>query len=180
MYNLFAPNWITQEATIALCTGSQLGSDLCEGFMELTADLDVSVDNISRIKTYLTHFPSGAGYKNAIHYGQIIHSNRFQRYDYGQARNLQVYNSTQPPIYPLDEFKNVPIALFGGTLDELGSPTDVDWTYDQLKANGNVVFYGQYRLGHMSFAVAKDMTFFTVDAMNLFKKYATNVFSQEP
>ena len=54
-------------------------------------------------------------------------------------------------------------------MDEQGCPIDVDWVYDQLKGNGNVVFYKQYRLGHLSFAVAKDMTFFTVDAMNLFK-----------
>ncbi len=38
-----------------------------------------------------------------------------------------------------------------------------------------MVFYETYELGHMSFLIAKDMTFFTVDALNVINKYATNV-----
>jgi len=36
-----------------------------------------------------------------------------------------------------------------------------------------------YPLGHMSFSLAKDMSFFTVDAMNLINQYATNSFAQK-
>lgn len=50
--------------------------------------MDVSIDNLSRVKSFLTHLPSGAGYGNLVHYGQIIHSDRFQRYDYGAELNL--------------------------------------------------------------------------------------------
>eukprot|EP00347_Sterkiella_histriomuscorum_P012496 403368358 len=178
MYDMFPPNWLEQEATEALCSSS-FGLPICEGFIELTADLDINVDDLSRINTFLSHTPSGAGYRNFVHYAQIIHSDRFQRYDWGAAKNVQVYNSTLPPLYPLEDLKNIPIALLGGTLDELGSPTDVEWTYETLKPNGNVVFYGQYKLGHLSFAIAKDMTFFTVDTMQLINKYATNKFATE-
>lgn len=65
MYNFIAPSWIGEEVTSAFC--SAYGS-ICGGFLELFADLDISVDNMERVKTYMTHFPSGAGYRCTIHY----------------------------------------------------------------------------------------------------------------
>lgn len=47
------------------------------------ADLDTSVDNMLRAKTYLTHYPSGAGFRCAVHYAQLINAGQFQRYDFG-------------------------------------------------------------------------------------------------
>ena len=58
-----------------------------------------------------------------------------------------------------------------GTLDELGDPVDVDWLRNQLE--DQIVFVQNYVLGHMSFAIGKDMSFFQVDAINLIKKYNT-------
>jgi hypothetical protein len=70
----------------------------------------------------------------------------------------------------------VPIALLGGSSDLLVSVTDVDWLNQQL--GDNVVWYKQYSLGHMSFAIAKDMTWFKEDAMNIINKYSTNSFAR--
>ena len=53
----------------------------------------------------------------------------------------------------------------GGDSDRLADMKDVDWLVSQLKEN--VFFYHQYHLGHMSFAWAKDMSYFTVDAMSI-------------
>ena len=177
MYDMFTPSWLESEVGIAFCTSS-FGQSICESFFTLFTDLDVSVDDFSRAKTFLTHLPSGAGWRNFVHYAQIITSNRFQRYDYGEAANIEKYNTGVPPLYPMENFKNIPIALLGGLLDEMGTPTDVQWTYDTLKPNGNVVFYKQYQLGHMSFIIAKDMSFFSVDTVNLLNQYKTNVFAQ--
>ena len=51
------------------------------------------------------------------------------------------------------------------------TPTDVEWLINQLSEPP--VFYKQYPLGHMSFAIANDMSFFQVDTINLINKYAT-------
>ena len=59
----------------------------------------------------------------------------------------------------------------GGTSDELADPTDVDWLAKELKEH--VIFYKQYNMGHMTFAIGKDMSFFNVDALNILKQYAT-------
>lgn len=65
MYNFIAPSWIGEEITSAFCSAY---GNICGGFLELFADLDISVDNMERVKTYMTHFPSGAGYRCSIHY----------------------------------------------------------------------------------------------------------------
>ena len=60
--------------------------------------------------------------------------------------------------------------MLGGTLDLLADEKDVDWTYGQLK--DTVIYYKQYYLGHMSFLMAKDMSFFTKDVMAILNHYA--------
>jgi hypothetical protein len=50
-----------------------------------------------------------------------------------------------------------PISLHSGTLDPLADPEDVKWLLTQLK---NVVFHKEYNLGHMSFTIATDMSYF--------------------
>ena len=132
MYNMFPPSWIGNNLVSELC--EHIGF-LCKAFLELFADLDPSIDDLVRTRTYLTHFPSGSGYRNFLHYGQIINSDRFQKYDWGTVKNTQLYGTAIPPIYPLDQITNFPIALIGGTEDDLGSIVDVDWTNEQLGSN---------------------------------------------
>jgi len=62
--------------------------EVCEYFLELFADLSTDSDNMDRIKSYLTHMPSGAGYRNLVHYGQLVETTEFLRYDYGYVQNL--------------------------------------------------------------------------------------------
>ena len=59
--------------------------------------------------------------------------------------------------------------MLGGQLDKLADPKDVAWTHDQMKST--VIFYHQYYLGHMSFAIAKDMSWFDVDVMAIINHY---------
>ena len=42
----------------------------------------------------------------------------------------------------------------------------------------SLIWNKTYPLGHLSFTLAKDMSFFTGDVMNLVKQYATNSFAE--
>jgi len=83
---------------------------------------------------------------------------------------MAVYGTSTPPLIDISKLEGkVPIAMFVGLGDELADTTDNEYARDLM---GNaVVFYHEYNLGHMSFLVAKDMSFFTVDAMTIIKKY---------
>jgi hypothetical protein len=62
-----------------------------------------------------------------------------------------------------------PIAIMSGSADKMADPQDVAWTSEQLK--DNVFFNHQYEMGHMSFAIGKEMSWFTVDAMAIINKF---------
>ena len=81
LYNMFTLTWVEEYATAKFCS---IEPAICAAFLEMFADLDASVDNLSRIYSILTHMPSGAGYRNVLHYAQLIEGDNFFRYDWGQ------------------------------------------------------------------------------------------------
>ena len=56
---------------------------------------------------------------------------------------------------------NLPMAMFVGTADDLGDPTDAEWARDQIKQAGSqLVHYEEFAAGHASFLIGKDMSYF--------------------
>lgn len=55
--------------------------------------------------------------------------------------------------------------IASGSKDALADPTDVNWllTESNLRVEELVVFQKQYRMGHSSFMLAKDMSFLVED-----------------
>ena len=88
MYNFFDPEAIGRNTTLMFCrTTPQICSEMLKSF----GDPDPKVDNLERAETIITHIPSGAGWRNFFHYGQIINSTQFQRYDFGPLKNFDKY-----------------------------------------------------------------------------------------
>ena len=56
----------------------------------------------------------------------------------------------------------------------MGDLTDIEILSRQI--TDTVVFEKTYTLGHGSFMIAKDMSWFSGDIVNLIKQYATNEF----
>jgi hypothetical protein len=132
---------------------------------------DSKVDYYERLDVAMSNLPSGAGYRNFVHYGQLIHTEKeaFRRFDYGQAGNQARYSQDTPPDYNLDAIK-FPIAIFAGLKDVLATPKDVAWLHDQMKEQ-TVYFDGDLDFDHMTFAIARDMSFFTKDALAVINHY---------
>lgn len=59
--------------------------------------------------------------------------------------------------------------MYVGTYDKLVVPEDAEWLRDQL--GDTVVHYAEYPLGHGTFVIGKDMTWFTQDAMKIISQY---------
>ncbi len=113
------------------------------------------------LAVYLKHSPCGCSLKCLIHFVQIMKSKKFIYYDYKSEANFALYHQVEPPEYDLSVIKNFPIMLIGGEMDKLATPEDVKWLYEELEKNGNVVFYKVYpKMGHLSFMVAKDFSWF--------------------
>lgn len=57
--------------------------------------------------------PSGASYRQVAHYGQIIKSGIFQKYDHGPVENLKLYGTTEPPEYNFANIRTKFNILYG-------------------------------------------------------------------
>ena len=175
IHDLADSNWWVEEAELLLC--GDLDPKLCEELLKYGADADPEVDNLDRLDVFIKDLPAGQGYQSVVFYAQDVLQEGWRLFDYGPIQNLQKYGAASPPQVPLENF-NVPTALVVGTYDKLADPTDAAWLNEQIK--DSVVFYEEYPLGHVSFVLAKDMSWFTNDVVNLMGKYATNVFDSEP
>jgi hypothetical protein len=59
--------------------------------------------------------------------------------------------------------------MFEGKADKLADPIDARWTRDTI---GKSVFhYEEIEGGHLTFMVAKDMTYWTTGVMGILNKY---------
>jgi len=105
---------------------------LCEDFIcELAGCENTSNYNSSNIGVIFSHFPAGTSLRNAIHYGQSVKSDKFQKYDYGLIGNEKHYHETKTPEYTVDQFNVSLIAYYGGR-DKLADATDVQHLLELL------------------------------------------------
>jgi len=72
-------------------------------------------------------------------------------------------------LIPIDTISKVPVAMFQGKADKLADPEDAEWARDTIGAD--VFHYQEIEGGHMTFFIAKDMTWFTQDVMSILRDY---------
>jgi lysosomal acid lipase/cholesteryl ester hydrolase len=174
-YEFFPANYLTTGSMRIICGTIP---QLCNFGLYLLSDEDPSVNDPDRTPVYLGHSPAGTSLRAINHFAQIFDSKKFQRMDYGSSDNRRVYGQNTPPEINLQNIQSVPIGLFVGNFDQLATVDDNRWAKTQLKT---LKFYKEYNLGHLGFMIGKDMTYFSVDAMNMLKTYhPAKVAEEEP
>lgn len=114
---------------------------------------------------------SSASTKQMLHFLQLSRAADFVQYDYGEEENWLRYGTYTPPSIDLTKIKDVPMALFVGEEDDLGTPAVGKWTKNKIKKN--LVYYKEIPdHDHFTSAVGYDMSFVTdiielLDAYNL-------------
>lgn len=165
IYDIFAPDWWLTEEMGKICS---LLPPLCDLGDYLIADAHPLLNNQERMPVYFNHYPSGSSLRSLVYFGQNINAGQFQRYDFGRRGNKDVYGAELPPRIPVENITKVPIAMFVGKSDELADPVDNEVAKREIPS---LVFYEEYRLGHLAFMIARDMSWFTEDAMSLLDLY---------
>jgi len=140
-------------------------------FIGLLSDEDSSkCNNKNALSVYLNHYPCGCSLKCLIHFVQIIENKKFIYYDYNKEANFYIYHQIEPPEYDLSKIKDIPIMLIGGENDKLSTREDIRWLINELKEN--VIYYKIIeKMGHLSFMVGKDFTWFDDILKILLKDY---------
>ena len=78
---------------------------------------------------------------------------------------MEKYHMAEPPIIPLANIA-IPTGLFVGIYDKLATVADNQWLASQLNQE-KLVWNKTYPLGHLSFSLAKEMSWFTEDVVKL-------------
>ncbi|CAK1584937.1 unnamed protein product [Parnassius mnemosyne] len=138
-----------------LCGVGPLAEIFCSNLIFLFVGFDFGQLNVTNLPVLYGHIPSGASVKQLAHYGQGVVSEDFRQFDYGDSKNLDLYESNVPPSYNLENIV-APVSLFYSEADWFTDPRDVNALYKRL---GNVIDvykvpYEQF--SHLDFIIAKD------------------------
>lgn len=114
-----------------LCKEKAITQSLCYNIMFLCTGFNSPQLNLTLLPTLLAHMPAGASVKTLTHFGQLIRSKTFRRYDYGMVRNMWHYGSVHPPAYNLNNVR-VPVSLHYSDNDWVAGPADVHNLYNML------------------------------------------------
>ncbi|EFN70010.1 Lipase 3 [Camponotus floridanus] len=127
----------------------------CNCWFYLVAGFGSDQLDKSMLPLILGHFPAGAAIKQIVHYGQLIISGCFRKYDYGAKENLKIYGSTQPPKYNLERIK-VPVAIFYSDNDFLTHYTDVQKLVNRLPNVVEVKKIPYEKFNHIDYLWGRD------------------------
>ena len=113
--------------------------------------------------------PAKASTKQLWHYGQMMHTGKFQEFDYGDD-NISHYGKSTVPELSLSHVSRVPVAMFVGKQDPLANTGDCQWVRDQMHS---VVHYQELdNADHGTFMGGKDMSFFST-VLDLIAQHAS-------
>lgn len=117
------------------------------GFNKGEEELDPRI-----LPTYFDHVAHSISIKQILHYIQLSKSGTFSRFDYG-SKNVQFYNSTSPPQYPLQNVKT-PTFIYAGSCDMIVSERDIEHLSEVLP---NVKKYKVFKnFNHCDFMYGKN------------------------
>lgn len=95
----------------------------------------------------------GVSFHVALHLAQILHSKKFQMFDYGSAAaNMEIYGSTEPlDVGEYYGFIDIPVDLVAGRKDQVIRPTMVKKHYKRMKNAGVDVTFNEFEYAHLDF-----------------------------
>ncbi|XP_061724986.1 lipase 3-like [Cydia pomonella] len=121
----FMPNKLLLKwAGAALCRDGAIFQELCSNIYFLIGGWNSVELNRTIIPVILGHFPAGASVYQIAHYGQVMASKEFRRFNYGLA-NIRIYKNMRPPRYDLHKI-TAPVFFHYSLSDPLAHVKDVE------------------------------------------------------
>ncbi|XP_034250955.1 lipase 3-like isoform X2 [Thrips palmi] len=107
------------------------------------------------LRALTIRFPSGASIRQCAHFAQSIERDgEFRKYDFGRARNVELYGSPDPPSYNLKAITS-PTLIFCGLADVTVS--FMDCSAVSKAVHSTVAFYEIPQYNHFSFIIGNGL-----------------------
>ncbi|KAF3426646.1 hypothetical protein E2986_10919 [Frieseomelitta varia] len=166
MYEFKASNKLIQMIGKKVCRNPSL-QPLCKNIIFLFAGFDEEL-NTDLLPLIPQYDPAGASVRQFAHYGQLIHSGKFQKFDYGVVGNIKKYGQKNPPDYNLGNVK-LPVYLYYGANDMFVDVQDLHQLYKSLP---NVQKFLSDNFAHLDFVWGKHVdTWVYNKVLDLMKHY---------
>ncbi|KAF2891597.1 hypothetical protein ILUMI_14576, partial [Ignelater luminosus] len=136
-YELLGYNSNTAKLGEIFCQDGAITQGLCVAGYYLFGGYSPDQINKTRLPVILTNTPAGSAIRQGQHYGQLITTGKFQKYDYGKIKNLEIYGQPTPPQYNLSKI-TAPVAIYVGDRDIYAKKEDTDKTAAEIS---NLVVY---------------------------------------
>lgn len=131
-YDFLPSNWFIRFLADTMCK-YHVSRLLCEDVIFLVDGTDTHELNMTRLPVFVSHTPAGTSVKNMVHFAQLVREKRFQKYDYGRSKNIEVYGQETPPEYNVSRV-TAPVGLFWSENDWFADPKDVRQLSERLPA----------------------------------------------
>ncbi|XP_043264592.1 lipase 3-like [Colletes gigas] len=148
-------NFITKFLAKYFCYFDSIRDKICANLILLAVGIDAPLFNTTLLPTILNHMPAGTSIKTLVHYSQEISSGYFRQYDYGGKKNIEIYNSTEPPSYNLSKIA-IPITLIYAQNDWMSSTTDVMRLANELPSEPTMYIIPYKKFNHVDYVWGTD------------------------
>lgn len=139
------------------CITESVDPVICNNLLVLFTGYYTGNMNQQFMSAYLENTPNGASIRQFLHFLQVVFSEGFGQFNYGQAQNIQKYGSVSPPQYPLENIK-VPTYFYYSNNDLIIVPEDIDRCAAAISGNfmkgKRLVALGTFT--HMDFLYANE------------------------
>ncbi|KAJ8737993.1 hypothetical protein PYW08_000588 [Mythimna loreyi] len=127
-------------------------SEKCDSILYALSGHETKLDD-TFLSIILGHWPTGSSILQFLHYGQLVDSHRFCRFDYGEEDNIMKYGERIPPDYNL-RYVTVPVVLFYSAHDWLADTQDVEILMNNLPNVNETIFIADFT--HLDYVYASD------------------------
>ncbi|CAL8131341.1 unnamed protein product [Orchesella dallaii] len=143
--------------TEKICGWSFMRCGICDNLLFALYGADPEQMDYNNFPNMLKKLQDNGALKIFFHAIQLDETCQFQKYDYGQTRNLLEYESANPPLYNLSTM-TVPIYIFYGEGDNFLTPWDMARMQDAIPRKYLKGFHrvDWHKFNHIDFLMAKD------------------------
>uniref|UniRef100_T1ILR9 Lipase n=1 Tax=Strigamia maritima TaxID=126957 RepID=T1ILR9_STRMM len=149
---------------------------ICQIGMFINGGYSPNLPDVARIPVHTTHCSGGMSVKTLLHYGQMIQTQKFRKYDYGNIENLRQYGSAEPPELSIANIK-VPTILMYGANDAVTTSLGVEIAKRTLPNVVEAILLQNPMATHSDYMFSKNGKEFLYDEIVVYlKRFLTNYY----